>query len=1045
MRVIGKLLILLLVFCIGFVSAFGALFGVGYYAYKNVSLDKAGVSTDSIFDKSIAEVDISNMTIEGLVSEIQALQGISDKLTLDTLISRYGVIVPEEVDSAIPVSARTLPLHQLFSQDGLMIILGDLYIGQLLSYEKGELKPGTDGEYYWYQPGTTNEVTGIYSVLVNYTVADLINQNFDVNMIMEDLTIATVLNLHDVTYSEAYIDGSAVTLEKEVRVWFNSDGAKVSSTIAALADIPVSKLSTSLDGVEVSSLLGYVEYSDDYYSYTTTNMDNKDVLVLTEQGGLTAELSDMTIADFSNGKIDEKINEIEIYTVLGYTYDEEDGKYYDQNGEAATGVTAVIAGFAIGEVGSEINNVMIGEVCGFTKVEVLDKNGEPIIDENGEVQYKWYSTYSEEEPSLNEEAEGIMAAMADLTINDLGDNDKLTDRINSVTVADALGYKETEDGFVDKNGDPVTGVIGVIAGEPLGGIQDKIDETEVGELCGYTKVGDDWYTTDEDGSERKVTGVMAAIADSTVDTIDQDIDNVLIGDVCGYISVKDDDGNVTWYTKYNGEDAEDNELATGVMGALASSSIGTIDEDINNVHIGEVCGYTKKDGVWYTEDEDGNEVEAAGVMATMADLTIEQLGDDDAVTARVETITVADALGYELDEDGEGYVDKNGEPVTGVMGVLAGTQLVNIQSKVDDTMVGELCGFTRVHVSGEGEDAVYKWYSEYDEKHPENNVEATGVMAVMVDLKVSELKDDSKITAKIETITVADALGYKPDASGDGYVDKNGDPVIGVMGVIAGTKLNGIQGTVDEATIGEVTGFTKIGDTWYTDPEGTEEAGGIMNAIADLKVSELKEDGKLTECIEGLTVADALGYELSEDGETYVDKYDNPVTGVMGVIAGQPLNDIQGAVDDSLTGELMGLTPVYAEDGETITSWKDDNGEPVHVLMNKIASTPFDEISGITDTLVISDIIPEEERDHGFISLINPNATIDQIPDEVDKLFNETEICKFVEAGVITFDKEEHTALFDEDGPFGHHSMTDLIGILAGLLHSQQQLGQQSE
>ncbi len=1055
MRIIGKILILLLVFCIGFVSAFGALFGAGYYAYKNLSLDKVGVNTESVFDREAAEVQLSALTIEGLVSEIQTLQGISDKLTLDMMILRYGLIIPENVDAAIPQTARTLPLAKLFSKEGIVAVLDDVYIGQLLQYEKGELIPGTDGEYYWYQAGTTNEVTGLYSVLVNYTIGDLIEQNFDVNKIMADLTIAKVLNLSADNYSEAYIEvnGELVPfegLEEEISIWRNSDGAMVSPTIAALADISVSELSTSLDDIAVSSLLGFVEQSEEYYSYEIDNNGVGEIVVLTKQTGLTAELSDLTVADFSNGGLDDKINEMKIATVLGYTYNEEDGKYYDSDGEAATGVTAVIAGSAIGEVGSDINNVMIGEVCGFTKVEDADGN---II---------WYSTYSEEDPTLNVEAEGVMAAMADLTINDLGDNDKITDRINTITVADALGYKPDEngDGYVDKNGDPVTGAVGVIAGSMLSDIQATVDAAMIGELCGFTRIEDadgnvTWYSDyygEDDERNVKASGVMAAIADSTIGNIDEDINDVLVGEVCGFTKVEDEDGNITWYDEYYGEGDERNIVAKGVMAAIAGSAIGSIDEDIDSVMVGEVCGFTKvedEDGnivAWYSEyygEDDERNVPAKGVMASMADLTVGELGDDDAVTARVETITVADALGYELDEDGEGYVDKNGDPVTGVMGVLAGTQLVNIQSTVDDTMVGELCGFTRVHVSGEGEDAVYKWYSEYDEEHPENNVEATGVMAVMVDLKVSELKDDDKITAKIETITVADALGYKPDASGDGYVDKNGKSVTGVMGVLAGTKLNGIQGKIDDTMIGEVSGFTKIEDgegniTWYSKydkehPENNVEAGGIMNAIADLKVSELKEDGKLTERIETLTVADALGYKPSGSGDGYVDKNNNPVTGVMGVIAGTKLNGIQAKIDGSKTGELMGLT--YDEESG---KWK-DNGKDVHVLMNKIASTPFEDISGITSTLTVEDIIPADQRDHGFISLLDPNKKLDEIGPEVNRIFQEEPLKVFIKNEVIVVDDHLKPAFNDTDDPdeLADMTLSKLFAYAAGAYMTQ--------
>lgn len=283
MRILGKILILLLVFTLGFASAFGALFGVGYYAYTNLSLDKAGVNTDMVFDREAAEVQLSSLTIADLVAEIQSLQGISDKVTLDMLVLRYGLIIPEEVDSAIPLSARTLPITKLFSEEGLYTVLDELYIGQLLTFEKGELIPGTIDEYVWYQQGTTDEVTGIYTVLVNYTLGDLVKQNFDVNKILADLTISTALNLRAEAYSSIYIDEDGVLAPvydfgSDMKVWVNSDGTMVSSAIGAIAEIPVSELSTSLDGLSVASLLGYVEYSDNFYSYELRKANGTDIV-----------------------------------------------------------------------------------------------------------------------------------------------------------------------------------------------------------------------------------------------------------------------------------------------------------------------------------------------------------------------------------------------------------------------------------------------------------------------------------------------------------------------------------------------------------------------------------------------------------------------------------------------------------------------------------------------------------------------------------------------------------------------------------------------
>ena len=827
MRRLGKILILLLVFTLGFASAFGALFGVGYYAYTNLSHDKAGVNTDMVFDREAAEVQLSSLTIADLVAEIQSLQGISDKVTLDMLVLRYGLIIPEEVDSAIPLSARTLPITKLFSEEGLYTVLDELYIGQLLTFEKGELIPGTIDEYVWYQQGTTDEVTGIYTVLVNYTLGDLVKQNFDVNKILADLTISTALNLRAEAYSSIYIDEDGVLAPvhdfgSDMKVWVNSDGTMVSSAIGAIAEIPVSELSTSLDGLSVASLLGYVEYSDNFYSYELREANGADIVVLKEQGGLTAELSDLTVADFSNGKLDERIHNIEIYTVLGYTYDEETDKYYDQDGEEVTGPMSIIVGSVIGNVGSDINDMTVGEVCGFTRVDVYGDGSE----------IKWYTTYSEVDPSINEEAEGVMVSIADLKISELGDNDTVTSRIETITVADALGYKPAEngDGYVDKNGDPVTGVMAVIAGTQLMNIQSKVDETMIGELCGFT-------------------------------------------------AVEDEDGNITWYTTYSEEDPSLNE-------------------------------------------------EAVGVMAVMADLKVNELKADDKITSRIETITVAEALGY-TEVAGGGYVDKQNQPVKGVMSIIADTELKNIQSKVDESSVGEVSGFIPVEENGET-----KWYSVYKGENDPANVEASGVMNSIADLTVSDLKNNELLTNRIKETTVANALGYM-----------------------------------------------KAGDTYVY-------------------------------------------------GETYPEEQiGKPVTGVMGVIAGAQLKDIQSKVDESMTGELMGLTLTYDEDGNEV--WLDSNEKPVHVLMNKIAGTPFSGISSITDTLLLSDIIPEEDRNSGFIKLLPEDTTIDNIAPTVNDIFNNTTLNKFVHEGIIVVNNPEAFGPKDHPNAVGSLTLQTLIQNLA--------------
>jgi hypothetical protein len=127
-----------------------------------------------------------------------------------------------------------------------------------------------------------------------------------------------------------------------------------------------------------------------------------------------------------------------------------------------------------------------------------------------------------------------------------------------------------------------------------------------------------------------------------------------------------------------------------------------------------------------------------------------------------------------------------------------------------------------------------------------------------------------------------------------------------------------------------------------------------------------------------------------------------------------------------MTGDLMGLTK------DTVTAkWHDKNGE-VHVLMNKIASTPFNEISSITNDLTLADILPESQLNSGFISLIDSETNINNIGTEVNRVFDNTTLYSFIQRGVINIDGD--TAVFgDENGPtaIGALTLKDLLQKVA--------------
>jgi hypothetical protein len=100
--------------------------------------------------------------------------------------------------------------------------------------------------------------------------------------------------------------------------------------------------------------------------------------------------------------------------------------------------------------------------------------------------------------------------------------------------------------------------------------------------------------------------------------------------------------------------------------------------------------------------------------------------------------------------------------------------------------------------------------------------------------------------------------------------------------------------------------------------------------------------------------------------------------------------------------------------------------------MNKIASTPFNEISSITNDLTLADILPESQLNSGFISLIDSETNINNIGTEVNRVFDNTTLYSFIQRGVINIDG--NTAVFgDENGPtaIGALTLKDLLQKVA--------------
>lgn len=573
---------------------------------------------------------------------------------------------------------------------------------------------------------------------------------------------------------------------------------------------------TLLAGKTIGNVLGYEPIYRDDEIIGWIDSEGQSVT------GVIRAIASIGFDSMLNGGFDFAAITSDIYIgdVLNYTpvYDENGAliEWVDAEGQPANGIFKNLVSKSIGELadgGFGIDSILgedakIGDILGYT----YDENSDKWLDGNGVV------------------VSGAVSVFAGLTFGDLSDSSSISNKINEMQLADVLGYTKTDDGWVDSNGNEITGIMAVFADSKIGSIGSDLDNIQIGAAMGY-ELGDDdkWYN--DDGEE--LTGVMAAFGDLTLselsdgNTVTTRINSVKLADALGY--TKTDDGWV---------DSNGNKL-TGIMAVLADSEIGSIGSDLDSIKIGAVMGYElKDDGKWYNDDGE----ELTGVMASFGDLTISELSDGNMVTTRLNSVKLADVLSYTKNDDG--WVDSNGNKVTGIMAVLADSQIGSIGSDLDNIEIGAVMGY---ELKEDG-----KWYNNDGE-------ELAGVMAAFGDLTLSELSDSNTFTESLNSVKLADALGYTKTE--DGWVDGNGQKVVGVMAILADTQIGNVSADMNNIQIGSIMGheYNEEDGKWY---QNGVELTGVMAAFADLTVNEMsdtdKVSAKMSEMFDSMTMGEYL-------------------------------------------------------------------------------------------------------------------------------------------------------------------------------------------
>lgn len=395
----------------------------------------------------------------------------------------------------------------------------------------------------------------------------------------------------------------------------------------------------------------------------------KDGLHHSKVSSLYGAFVNLRIADITGGSFDAILDKVKNLTISEIV-----------NGEVS-GILANFADMTVGELlDGGLEKMYLGNFLGYTRtqtdatqvtgVATLDDgtkvgfaNGNTVMSDDGETWYLAKSVCEQQHPHTrdcyiyiwmngNAQADGVMAKLADKKINSLGD---ISAMLQDFTLADVLGE------------DNLTGIFRELANVPIGDIANQIDSIYIGtvleysrkqieDVNGYTQVvgttnvmekqgkfvksddGEVWYEAQLDCETdhvhtdacygyvwysdetcvQAVSGLEAMLSNATINTIGDRLK--LENFTLAKLGIGDDNN---------------------ILAYLQDVPLSEIDTQLNTMKLGVALGYTlNNENVWV--DGEGNPVK--GINAKIAEMSIQDFGSGNGITAITDTLTIGDLM-----------------------------------------------------------------------------------------------------------------------------------------------------------------------------------------------------------------------------------------------------------------------------------------------------------------------------------------------------------------------------------------------------------------
>ncbi len=874
------------------------------------------------------------------------------------------------------------------------------------------------------------------------------------------------------------------------------------------------------EGLYLGDVLNYTLIDDTWYTaYTDDDVAENDV----KASAMHATLADIPLADLINGTVSIEGSFDGVYfgdLQSGYERgaeitetDAESGEpvvvgyHWLKNGVEVGKMQSVLANIALNtviggqlDIDAVLGSLHIGDLQGYTYREMLDP------DTGAVVGHKWVKTGTD---GTEAEVSSILAAVADISLSDiLSGKLDIVATLGDLTLGEVQGYALGADGrwyreVAVAEGEPTLEYVGAVQNgiaaiplsDVLGGkfsIATALEGLRMGDAMNYER-GEVYAPADPENeasydkyvffkpgdTPAAVTGTMLEIANMPLTDVlegradfQDTVKSMTLAEVLEY--TKGEDG--TWYSVYVAEGHAENVRVTGILAVLADKKINELNSGtIDSIVLGEVLGYKhcddNSDGTPDTWYDNGEAI--GGMMATLADLTVGNLSDDDVITQKLRELTLADAMGY-VNVDGVWYsaysADGNADndiALTGILTVLATKQLGSINAAtIDGILLGEALGYTYVDTDSDG--TADTWYN--------GDTPAAGIMAKMADLTIAQLKSSDTVTDKLGEVQLSEVLNYKY-VNGQ-WLSADNKPASGVMAHLMGITIDNVEHEIDEMPLGYAFGFYRDEDTgkWYTDAALTTAPTGITAALADIHLTHAREE------FDVMTIGSLLGYTFKDtDGDTVADTWyngDAVLGGLNLVFADMPISDlsnadkIASAMQQAKLGDSLGLKKLgdtwyktKIENDQTVIdttqpvtgliaaladckigsietevqsvkigsmlnftenngTWYDaDNAEVVGMLA-VLAGSDLDHLDDDLKNMTIADIFPERE---GILKALDGSTKIN----ELDSAINNCTIESLMNAGVLTIDTTKQAIFANALGEkWAQNSVIDFLNYL---------------